>query len=224
MVKARQYQVLKCFKVGESVRIIQGSKAGEQGIITKILQNSEGNDSHAVISMVFGNIRHDHTVMINNLRLKQEVDPNTSMQISTHYFQKNANIEQLNAGDLVMYQNHSKVGLVIQTSPEYLSVLNELNKFDHVSLNEVSRKIIYNSRLMLTVDYSNNVITRGTLVKIREKQHPFYGSLGEIRAIHRDTLFVFIKNQSLFRSNGYICIQARHVVNAGANHMKEINE
>ena len=169
MVKARQYQVLKCFKVGESVRIIQGSKAGEQGIITKILQNSEGNDSHAVISMVFGNIRHDHTVMINNLRLKQEVDPNTSMQISTHYFQKNANIEQLNAGDLVMYQNHSKVGLVIQTSPEYLSVLNELNKFDHVSLNEVSRKIIYNSRLMLTVDYSNNVITRGTLVKIREK-------------------------------------------------------
>lgn len=69
-VKARQYQVQKCFKIGESVRIIQGTRAGEQGIITKLLKNGEGLESHAIISMVFGNIRHDHTVMITNLRLK----------------------------------------------------------------------------------------------------------------------------------------------------------
>jgi len=36
-VKAKAYHVRKSFKIGESVRIIQGNRAGEEGIITKIV-------------------------------------------------------------------------------------------------------------------------------------------------------------------------------------------
>lgn len=51
-----------------------------------------------------------------------------------------------------------------------------------------------------------------------------YGNLGEIKAVYRDLLFVWIKNQALMQSNGYYCVKAKHVVNAGAKHLKEANE
>lgn len=39
-VKIRAHQVKKCFKIGESVRIIQGNRSGEPGVITQILKDS----------------------------------------------------------------------------------------------------------------------------------------------------------------------------------------
>lgn len=73
-VTVRGFQVRKCFKVGESVRIIQGNRAGESGIVTQILQDAEGLDSHAVISMSSDKSHCNLTVLISNLRIKTETD------------------------------------------------------------------------------------------------------------------------------------------------------
>lgn len=76
-VKAKAHQVKKSFKVGESVRVIQGNRSGESGIITSLLKNSDGIESHAVVTMIDDTKHSDLTILINNLRLKLEVDPNT---------------------------------------------------------------------------------------------------------------------------------------------------
>lgn len=59
------------------MRIIQGNRAGEPGIISQILKDSQSQDSHAVITMVDNSSHSELTVLINNLRLKKEIDPNT---------------------------------------------------------------------------------------------------------------------------------------------------
>ena len=106
-----------------------------------------------------------------------------------------------------MYENHKKVGLVIQTSADSLKVLNVHNKFETVRILEVSRKIIY-KKGMQAVDWDNNVITRFSIIKIIDKSSPLKGQLGEIRAISKDTLFVWIKNSVLSNSNGFYCVKA----------------
>ena len=70
----------------------------------------------------------------------------------------------------------------------------------------------------------NNAISRGTLIKIKDKNSGLMGALGEIRALYRDTLFVWIKSSLLIKSNGFYCIGAKQVKNAGAEHMKEANQ
>ena len=69
-VKAKAFHVRKCFKMGESVRIIQGNRAGEEGIVTKIVRNEDGLDSHAIVTMIMDDSTHDLTVLVNNLRIK----------------------------------------------------------------------------------------------------------------------------------------------------------
>lgn len=135
-VKVRGFQVRKSFKVGESVRIIQGNRSGESGIVTQLLKDAQGEDTHAVISIITDN-HINLTVLINNLRIKTDVDTVNTAQ----YFQKNLNQETFNAGELIEYDNHKKIGLVIQTSPEFLTVLSELNQLDIVRMLDVSRKI-----------------------------------------------------------------------------------
>ena len=66
------------------IRIIQGNRSGESGIVTQILKNGDGEDSHAVITMINdgGNLC-DLTVLLSNLRIKVEVDPNTQAAMSS---------------------------------------------------------------------------------------------------------------------------------------------
>ena len=90
-VKAKAFHVRKCFKMGESVRIIQGNRAGEEGIVTKIVRNEDGLDSHAIVTMIMDDSTHDLTVLVNNLRIKQEFDPNTQSTLNAQFFQKNMN-------------------------------------------------------------------------------------------------------------------------------------
>lgn len=74
------------------------------------------------------------------------------------------------------------------------------------------------------VDSENNVISRGTLIKIKSREDPMRGQLGEVKAIHRDTLFVWIKNSLLIKSNGFYTVKVKQVINAGAKHLQEENE
>lgn len=120
----RGFQVSKCFKLGENVMIIQGNRAGESGYITKIIQNGSGQDSHAIVSMIKDTSQSDLTILINNLRIKAEAAP------SNPQFQKNMSIDSYMAGDLIQYDNLKKLGYVIQTSPESLTVLTEFNSLE----------------------------------------------------------------------------------------------
>lgn len=62
---------------------------------------------------------------------------------------------------------------------------------------------------MVATDCENNVITRGTIIKIRDKNSPLKGQLGEIRAMHKEVLYVWIKNTMLSKSNGFYCTHAK---------------
>lgn len=120
-IKAKGFQVRKLFRIGESVRIIQGNRAGEAGIITRIMRNSDGLDSHATVTMIEDSSHSDLTVLINNLRLRQDIDPS----IQGNLFQKNLNHVNYYAGELILYEGKNKKGLIIQTSADSLNVLNE---------------------------------------------------------------------------------------------------
>lgn len=164
------------------------------------------------------------TILINNLRLKKEIDPNTQASINTEYFQRNLNSITYQAGELIMFENYKKLGLIIQTNPDSLKVLNEQNHFETVKIQDVRRKIEYKPRQTVATDSENNVITRGTMVKIRDRSSPLRGQLGEIRAMFKDVLYLWIKNTMLQNSNGFYCVTSKQVISAGAQHLKEVNE
>lgn len=73
-IKIPALQLQKIFKVGESVRIIQGVHAGEPGIILNLLQPDQ---RHATILME--HTKNELTVVTSNLRRKEELDPKHSL-------------------------------------------------------------------------------------------------------------------------------------------------
>lgn len=127
------------------------------------------------------------------------------------------------ASELILYENYRKLGIILQTSPESLKVLTSQNKFENIKINDVTRKIEYKPKTMVSIDMENNVLSRNTIVKIRDKSDPMYGQIGEIRSLFKDTLFLWIKNNQLSNSNGFYCVTSKQVINAGAQHLKEAN-
>jgi len=106
-----------------------------------------------------------------------------------------------------MYENHKRIGLIIQTSADTVTVLTEHNLFQLVPILEISRKIVP-GRHTISVDSENNVLSRGTLVKIKGKQDKLRGQVGEIRQMFKQTLFIWIKTPLLCNSNGFYCVSS----------------
>lgn len=144
------------------------------------------------------------TLPINNLRIKRDIDQHMSDMNQDFY---KLNVHQVNyfAGELILYENHKKLGLIIQTSVDTVTVLTEQNLFQHVPLLEISRKVVPN-RNMICVDQENNVLSKGTLVKIKGKYNKMRGHVGEIRQLFKQTLFIWIKSPLLSHSNGFYCV------------------
>lgn len=101
--------------------------------------------------------------------------------------------------------------------------MNELNQLELVKTQEVTRKV-QPGRFSNVVDSEKNVVSKFTLIKIRDRNDPMRGQLGEVRALYHNTLFVWIKNSLLVKTNGIYAVTPQQVVNAGAQHMKEANE
>lgn len=80
----------------------------------------------------------------------------------------------------------------------------------------VSRKVDTKARINQTVDCGNNAIARHSIVKIKDKRCPLLNQIGDIRALYKDFLFLWIKNPILANSNGFYCVTAKQVLNAGA--------
>lgn len=116
-----------------------------------------------------GSSKTSLTMMINNLRIKKEVDPNAQGLCSEDLFKKNVNRVVYSAGELILFDNYRKVGLVLEVNPESLRVLDEANRFVHVRIQEVSRKVVVNPRSANCIDCENNVIARLTYVKVRDR-------------------------------------------------------
>ena len=142
---------------------------------------------------------------------------------SDDLFKKNVNRVVYSAGELILFDNYRKVGLVLESNPECLRVLDETNRSVHVRTLEVSRKVVVNPRSANCIDCENNVISRMTYVKVKDKASPMRGQMGEIRQLFKNTLFLWMKSPLLTHSNGFYCTQACHVINAGAQHLKEAN-
>ena len=154
------------------MRVIQGRRAGESGVIGQLIKGTDGLDSHAVLTLGMGedgSSKTSLTIMINNLRIKKEVDPNTQGLSSEDLFMKNVNRVVYSAGELILFDNYRKVGLVLEVNPESLRVLDEANRFVHVRTQEVSRKVIVNTRSANCIDCENNVISRMTYVKVKDR-------------------------------------------------------
>lgn len=82
----------------------------------------------------------------------------------------------------------------MQTSPESLKILTVQNKFENVKVNNVTRKIEFKPKIMVAIDSENNVISKGTIVKIRDKNCAMHGQIGEVRCLFKETVFLWIKN------------------------------
>lgn len=221
-IKVRTFQVRKSFKIGESVRIIQGSRAGQQGIIEALIKDADGEDSHAQLTMTDDSNHNSLTMMVSNLRIRNEIDP-TTQDVNQDFYKLNVHQVNYQAGELVLFDNYRQLGLIIQTSADTVSVLTEHNQFQQVPLLEISRKVATN-RQTVCVDSENNVLAKGTLVRIRGKQNPLRGHIGEIRQLFKQTLFIWIKTPLLSNSNGFYSVHCSSVINAGAQHLKEVNQ
>lgn len=224
MIKVRASELQKFFEIGESVRILQGVHAGEPGVVTEICQPDL---RYALLLME--HTRAELKVPITNLRKREELDPNSKFTLSQFLIENSKNAiktgmkqvsEVFNAGDMVLFDNHATLGLVLQVHTDSLKVLTEHNKTQLIKLGQVSRKFnietrgVSGKRLVrrgaVATDKYHNSISMGTVVKPLEKG-PFYGCLGEIRGIFKDHLFIRFRsceNMHLLKeSHGYLAIK-----------------
>ena len=108
----------KFFKCGEMVRIISGVHSGDSGTITALI------DKHAIIAME--GTMHEMKILISNLQIKRdEMD-----HIKIDQIVKKTNSTQVSyyAGDMILFDNLKSVGLVLETLPSNLRVLNTRNE------------------------------------------------------------------------------------------------
>jgi len=223
-IKCKASELKKFFEIGESVRILQGLHAGEPGVVTEICQP---DGKHALLLME--HTRSELKVLVTNLRKREELDPNSKFTLSQFLIENSKNAiktgmrqvsEVFNAGDMVLYDNHQTLGLVLQVHTDSLKVLTELNSIQLIKLGQVSRKFnietrgVSGKRLVrrpaVVTDKYHNSITVGTIVKPLEKG-PFFGCLGEIRAIFKNQLFIRFRNcpnmHMLRDSHGFLAIK-----------------
>ena len=102
----------KFFEVGESVRILQGIHAGEPGMITSM--SLEGTHANVLMEHTKSELK----IILSNLRRKEELDPNCKHSLSQFLLQgkrpQAKSIQEIyNAGDLILFDNHQSLGLVL---------------------------------------------------------------------------------------------------------------
>ena len=148
-----------------------------------------------------------------NLRLANLANPNLNADT---LFKKDMCHITYQAGEMILFDNYRRVAIILEVSPENLKVLDQDNKILFVRSQEVSRKVVLQARNANTVDSENNVISRLTFVKIRDKYSHMRGQMGEIRQLFKNTLFLWCKSANLTQSNGYYATTASGVINAGA--------
>lgn len=96
----------------------------------------------------------------------------------------------------MLFENYQSLGLVLQVQSDTLKVLTDQNRIQMVKLSHISKRLAFEtkgvgkrSRLMrrapIVMDKYHNIVTLRTIVKPIEKG-PFYGCLGEVRAIFKD--------------------------------------
>lgn len=80
----------------------------------------------------------------------------------------------------------------------------------------------------VVTDKYHNQISMRTMVKPIDPQSPFFGVQGEVKGIHKDTLFLLYRkadNLHLLRSsNGFYAIKAHQVINSGYNLIDNANK
>lgn len=231
LIKVKTEELQKFFEIGESVRVLQGIHAGEPGVVTEICLPDR---KHALILME--HTRAELKVPMTNLRKREELDPNSKFTLSQFLIENSKNAiktgmrqvsEVYNAGDMVLFDNFSSVGLVLQVHTDSLKVLTDANQTQLIKLGQVSKKFEIETRgvsgrrltkrAAVVTDKFHNSITMGTIVKPLEKG-PFFGCLGEIRGIFKTQLFIRFRtcpNIHLLRdSHGYLAIKTHQVINA----------
>lgn len=115
------------------MRILQGIHAGEAGVVTDIEKH---DGTHA--SILMDDTKQELKVLITNLRRKEEMNPSLKHTLSSIFFQgenqstalkeKGQTVKEVySAGDLVIFDGHQKLGLVLQVQPDSLKVLLESN-------------------------------------------------------------------------------------------------
>ena len=118
-IKVFTKDLQKFFKNGEMVRIISGVHSGGSGTITAIL------DKHAIVAME--GTMHEMKILMSNLQIKRdEMDHGVKID----QIVKKANSIQVSyyAGDMILFDNLKSVGLVLETFPSHLRVLNTRNE------------------------------------------------------------------------------------------------
>lgn len=178
---------------------MQGVHAGEPGVVIEICQPDR---RHARVLME--HTRAELKVLITNLRKREELDPNSKFTLSQFLIENSKNAiktgmkmvsEVFNAGDMVLFDSHQTLGLILQVHNDSLKVLTDANKTETIKLGQVSRKFDIETkgisgrrpmrRAAVVTDKYHNSITMNTIVKPLERG-PFFGCLGEIRGIFKD--------------------------------------
>ena len=199
MIKVKGAELVKFFDIGESVRILQGVHSGEPGVVIDICQPDK---KHAVVLME--HTKAELKVLITNLRKREELDPNCKFTLSQFLIENSKNevktgmkqvSEVFNAGDMVLFDNYSTLGLILQVHLDSLKVLTQSNITEIVKLSAVSKKFDIETRGIsgkrpmkrppVVTDKFHNSITMNTIVKPIENG-PFRGCLGEIRGIFKE--------------------------------------
>jgi transcription elongation factor len=203
-IKVHASLLLKFFEVGEQVRILQGLHSGQAGQVIDIVKPEL---KHAIVLLEHSKV--EHKVLISNLRRREELDPNCKHTLSqfltkgesTTIKEKGQTVKEVySVGDLVVFNNHTEVGLVLSVEHDCLKVLLENNTTSVVRLSFVQKKIAFetkgvNGRVatrnrIVTTDRFSNVISIRSTVKPTEHSCPFYNCLGEVRAIYKNSLYV----------------------------------
>ena len=113
---------------------MQGRRASESGKVVQLLEGTTKNvHTHAVLMLGIGEEGTERTALtvnVANLSLK-EVEA-TKEQSNEQYFKRVLDRVAYCAGELILFDNYRKLGLVLEVNPDNLRVLDQYNRCVHV--------------------------------------------------------------------------------------------
>jgi hypothetical protein len=82
---------------------------------------------------------HELKILLSNLKVKRDDLDHVKL---SEYIKLAENQVTYTAGEIILYDSYRRIGLILESMPDHLRILNPSNTFENVKLTEVSKKVI----------------------------------------------------------------------------------
>lgn len=167
-------EVVKVFKKGDYVRVVEGKSAGKEGFVMSMVDDTATIMCDGLSNMI--------KVFVNDLVFCNDSTRNIQVMNKT-----NADLQAYSRFDLIKLNDKKTVGIVLAVGASNLKILDNFGNIQTINNLQIETKL--NNRNVMARNEKNQTFKIGDSVRILKGK--FGGNVGSIKQIYGDVLFLY---------------------------------